>query len=57
MSENNEESQCQGHVPIADLRKLLEGLRPTNGGVSASVVGESPTPTGADLTNLLLIDC
>ena len=42
-------------MPITDLRKRLEGLRPGNGGTSTSPMGESPTCTGANLTNLLLI--
>jgi len=56
MSDNNWESDCQGNLPIADLRKWLESLRSGNGGPLSGVVGANLTPTGADLTNFLLIE-
>ena len=55
-ADNNGESHYHGHLPMADLRKHLEALRPGNGGASTSAVGKNPTPTRADLTNLLLIE-
>ena len=56
MFDNNGESHYPWHVPMANLRKFLKPLHPRNGGASTSVVGENPAPTGADLTNLLLIE-
>ena len=41
---------------MADLRKWLEALYPRSGGTSTSAMKENPTPTWADLTNLLLIE-
>ena len=55
MSNNNGESYYQGYVPMANLRKHLEALCLENWGSSTSVVVENPTPTRADLINLLLI--
>jgi len=41
---------------MAALREQLEALRPRNGNGSRSQIDETNPPTGAELTNLLLLE-
>jgi len=41
---------------MADLREPLDALLPGNRGPLISHIGENPSPYGANLTNLLLIE-
>jgi len=66
MVENNNESQTEPNpamrVPVnqdvimSSLREWLEALRPSNGNRSRSQEDKTNPPTGADLTNLLLLE-
>ena len=63
---NNDESETRLHppprpyvnrdIPMASLRERLETLRPRNGNRSHSEVDETNSPTGAELTNDLLLE-
>jgi len=63
---NNNESQAGPHpvtrvpvnleIPMISFRERLEALRPRNGNGSHSQVDETNPPTGAELTNLLLLE-
>jgi len=62
---NNNESQTGLHpaarvptnqdIPMLALRERLEALCPQNGNRSRSQIDETNPPTGAELTNLLLL--
>jgi len=43
-------------LAIGEMRKCLEAFRPSMGGPIASALDENLTPTGSNLTNLLLIE-
>jgi len=62
----NDESQTRVHLtlglhvnldfPMASLKEQLEAFRPWNGNGFRSQVDETNPPTGAELTNLLLLE-
>jgi len=43
-------------VPMTAFREQLETLRCQNGNGSRSHIGETNSPSGAELTNLLLLE-
>ena len=43
-------------IPMAAFRERLETLRPRNGNGSCSHIGQTNPPSGAELTNLLLLE-
>ena len=65
-NDHNNESQTRPHpetrvptnqdIPMAALRERLEALRPWNGNGSRSQIDETNPPSGAELTNLLLLE-
>ena len=43
-------------IPMTAFREWLETLHPQNGNGSHSHIGETNPPSGAELTNLLLLE-